>query len=1505
MTDILALRTTVRANQAELDAAQAQLNIFRDQLNQLKHVHADPALLAAAQKSVDDQSSIVRADQKILAASTAIYQSAVLADEMHPADPGLPLLLLPVRIETAYLSTNAGTDLVVRVYPDDIHVDSHEPELTAAELAGGTAYWRAVWGAGSNRARLDAAWTALLGQLKPARAAWAVRALLPNVPRPAGETPVDQEQPEPPLATPNSRPGTFNRAARTTLLPERWRIVGLTNEGDEIFYAEGLPIPDSLDVSFAPRKAAGGKNGSPKPDLPFHEGSLWLVDLDKAIAAGMAVRIPLAGDLHIGQLFVLGTSAKTSPDETAARLESALIAHQYTNGLAFLPPGAPTNNTTATRSDWQSAPPIPSPADLDLARADYQPRSRQNAAMAAAAFGVDGTEVLSIAPNGLADQQTDIGAIQDFLWPALGGKALSWIYSTWDVPPGAAPAKGSWTKHIDFPFVTALRAHAAGWVRSRGTLPVMRVGNQPYGLLPALSLDDWTLPAGDPLAPLLAWLRVLRSYWLISIGKFARAPVESDDEEAKAAADSTVVNLLKRLPVSVEVNVRPESDPFRDHIDPKSVGIPVIPGLTLNRQLFLVVPDAGTPPPLPVPVVNENPPGLPDARIGIQEMLRAFQDMLHDGIAVLEFTMSSRDFTEKYQFFAPGSGVTPDLFVCLVFDALTDPLAQTSLDEQEKAADFIQQTAGNQDFALGFDDRVLPFLKAFLARFDALCDVDPNLYETATRETLDVFSHRLDAWITSLAARRLDEMRAAKPSGLVLGAYGWVENLSPRPAVSDQHYIHAPSMAHAATAAVLRAGYDSHGNTGPLAVNLTSRRVRDADWLAAGIRSGQTAGALLGYRFERALQEKGLERLIFTLRRHHPLPMPAPPEGIENEQGSREAIAERNVVDGLALARDIAGVILELKNPLEPGLQPLTPAEEPTVTGLLTELSNVLDAFGDLLLAESVHHLVGGNPLRAGLTADTAGRGEPLPDQFEVAITPRSARALTWTLGALLPADFRAAVKGWNTDRPRAAAEPHADAWAAVMLGNADSWLFSCTLTTDAGAIAVPVTLDSLGLCALDVAVESAGEPSQLERRIVEAVSGGLPPGSTVTVSREPNADRTPGFGELLSLAERVRTALAKATPLAPQHLQGGDSSIVVGIDAADLDARAAALGTSLGTAVDTLQNAFDELDSADGGDDAAVLAAVTGLRAALIGAADHGLPTAWPLSGADSSPASVSALKAQAASLLSAAFPLAGRARPALPGPNAKDSEVSAWLRGVTEYIQEVTGTGVPVIPAYVLPADSFYAAAFDPKNAPVDASPSEMMAWLRRIARVRANAATLHDLLLAAEVLQQGAPPLTAAHVPAEEGARWAALPFPDGAPPAARIALVLSTPATVDPAAGFCGLVFDSWTEQVPGLTHVAGGDRGYEASELTGLAFKVDTPDSEPPQAALLAIAPDPARGWSFDILFDTVKETFELAKMRPVDLGDLYRFGRILPAIHSSPNVDTMLANAARNPGGHP
>src|SRR6516165_4119774 len=70
--------------------------------------------------------------------------------------------------------------------------------------------------------------------------------------------------------------------------------------------------------------------------------------------------------------------------------------------------------------------------------------------------------------------------------------------------------------------------------------------------------------------------------------------------------------------------------------------------------------------------------------------------------------------------------------------------------------------------------------------------------------------------ITALATKRLEAMRAAQPTGVHLGAYGWVENLMPRPPAEsvalpeggaaarqpgNGGFVHAPSLAHAAAAA--------------------------------------------------------------------------------------------------------------------------------------------------------------------------------------------------------------------------------------------------------------------------------------------------------------------------------------------------------------------------------------------------------------------------------------------------------------------------------------------------------------------------------------------------------------------------------------------------------------------------------------------------------------------------------------------------------------------------------
>ena len=99
----------------------------------------------------------------------------------------------------------------------------------------------------------------------------------------------------------------------------------------------------------------------------------------------------------------------------------------------------------------------------------------------------------------------------------------------------------------------------------------------------------------------------------------------------------------------------------------------------------------------------------------------------------------------------------------------------------------------------------------------------------------------MDAWIASLANERLWQLRAFgefQPSCFIR-AYGFVENLKPERATAvtlptgatlrttPGGYVHAPSMAHAMTAAVMRNAYMTHlGETdSPYAVDLSSGQV--------------------------------------------------------------------------------------------------------------------------------------------------------------------------------------------------------------------------------------------------------------------------------------------------------------------------------------------------------------------------------------------------------------------------------------------------------------------------------------------------------------------------------------------------------------------------------------------------------------------------------------------------------------------------------------------------------
>ena len=99
----------------------------------------------------------------------------------------------------------------MRIYPDQIAINSHEPELTDQEIADGKTYWDAVWRAGNPPPSIDtvkAPWRGLASLYGAPRAAWIALQMTPTnlaaqpaAPTPDGSDPV----PRPAIPTPPTR----------------------------------------------------------------------------------------------------------------------------------------------------------------------------------------------------------------------------------------------------------------------------------------------------------------------------------------------------------------------------------------------------------------------------------------------------------------------------------------------------------------------------------------------------------------------------------------------------------------------------------------------------------------------------------------------------------------------------------------------------------------------------------------------------------------------------------------------------------------------------------------------------------------------------------------------------------------------------------------------------------------------------------------------------------------------------------------------------------------------------------------------------------------------------------------------------------------------------------------------------------------------------------------------------------------------------------------------------
>ncbi len=703
-------------------------------------------------------------------------------------------------------------------------------------------------------------------------------------------------------------------------------------------------------------------------------------------------------------------------------------------------------------------------------------------------------------------------------------------------------------------------------------------------------------------------------------------------------------------------------------------------------------------------------------------------------------------------------------------------------------------------------------------------------FETALTETLDLASHRLDAFITSAATRRLRSIRAAQPTGLHIGGYGWVENLSlpqTRTERTTDGFVHAPSINQAKAAAVLLSGYRARGGEAAYGMDLSSERVRTAIQLLDGVRHEQPLGALLGYRFERALHEHypdlELDKFIDPFRSL----APQVANKLTMDEKPVEAVAARNVVDGLKLMRMWQGDKGKVN-----ALMPINAVERAAIEAELNVLSDAADAVRDVLMAESVYQVTHGNMLRAGASLEALERGETPPDTLEFLHTPRTGIELTHRLFIL----FSGESTPDGDAHPRAQAEPRLNAWAQSLFAQLIT-AAKCAVHSwyeDGNELPMrTVTLTALDLNPLDLIYATDGE---LQRRAAYSADS--------TDAARIEVDFT-DMAEILEVARVMRETITSARALTPEDVSlTGESNAVL-----------AEYAVRVGTA----EAALDLLNVHLGATEP------KSLREALLHAANFGLEGAVPSPGED-----VAALLERAADVL-----LQVNDRRALRTTIvnvAPGTEARAQFAHYDARMRAVFGRGFVSLPAFATPAELVSAFA-----APLADTVDEVIPWFNRAAQVRAGVARLNTALLYAEALTGVVPAFTVGQfAPSDELNVWVGR---SQVPLAGRVSMVAHTPFSFNAAMGtIAGLYIDSWTESVP------------NEKQDTGVVFHYNAPSTQAPQAILLAVPPENQTMWSLELLAQTLLETLDLIRIRGVT-PDMLGLGHFLPALYLAFNLD--------------
>ena len=943
-------------------------------------------------------------------------------------------VMLPLRIETRFTAP-AGPALPwtlrLRVIPDAPSLDRHLAVPAKEELDALETMW--INAAGDLTTEVGKAqWRRFANQVGAARAAWLARSFPAQIV--GGTVTID-------------RPAVTRDDLGTS------QVAGLPAT-IEIWMARGGADPVNVDTLIVDRQ----RLALDFPDPSTNE-TRWWTSFQEAKAVGLGTEIDLgpARPDDIDVVYAVGIG-DIEPGGVFAD-------HRDAGVLGVLPPGAPTNTVAGDPAADLAR--DPDTWRMLLVSPPAQPGAE---AVSAALTGKPG--LLAPLPGGEMDDAPVNAAMVAALWPALWGHALK---DVWGLGDDAFPI-GAW---------------AADNLVPEGPLPAVRIGDQPFGLLPATSLRRWVAEQGDPAveARLVPFARDVRRRW---------AEAAEATGTSIGAHTDRLLDLVGRVPLSrgyawrwmvplenvaaitwgVDGGVTwPNLVNWWD-----ALGAPV---LQFGRSPARRYGTLGWPQDLDLPLVE--PDNLPR-------------------------NMTLRDAIVRIASFPPSQfaseGGLRELFPELPNSLLLRLLIHAALVNGAEVARWAQKVHGPMLDPIWFDSKVKPVIAAWGQQYaPSLLGADPAseqlergkvgtfelaqapaaTLERVLRATLDSAMYRIDPWVIGVAWRRLRTLEAATLAPRFrLGAYGWVDAPRPRSVLAPpDEFFHAPSEAQALTTVILRdrALYDDEPTRWQ--IDMASDGVRLAKALADEVSVGAHLSEAVGRAVERAVGDRSK---VESLRAQFPI---------------RTEHAGRRTCDGLAVLRRVAS---------NPGSLALAPGQ----LAALAELAEAVDTYGDLLVADAVHDVVSGRAALAGAAMEAAAALSAPPD-LGVLRTQRGGRAVTSTVFVALPDGAAPAAVDAHTSPGRLAEPAVADALIALTGAGSDApWTW--TVRDDTDAVIASVSLDDLGLEPIDTLSLAPGDLA------------------TIVLDHQPGDHASPATLDAHLQARRLADILG-STPAAPVDL--------------------------------------------------------------------------------------------------------------------------------------------------------------------------------------------------------------------------------------------------------------------------------------------------------------------------------------------------------------------------------